>query len=207
VQRPAATHELKPILAQRPPEVFYFLVAEGLVLKLKPSDMALAIREFRELTRRTAQHLRDDLGLEMPTGFTVPSAVPLAWLEKPVFESMDHYNYTSQVTPAISSTFATSLTACSLVWPQILPMLMEQFAEGRSPPPGDQVSLFLKHFTTPSTITPTNDHPRKQNQNSGAEGEAPKVTVLKVVAEAKTKPLAWRTEFSNDDLAKCASSF
>jgi len=211
VQGPAATHELKPILAQQPPEVFYFLVAEGLVLKLKPSDMTLAIQEFRELTRRTAQHLRDDLGLEMPTGFTVPSAVPLAWLEKPVFENMDHYNYINQV-HASNQFYVRDLVNRLLddYGPKILPMLMERFAEARSlRKPGDQVSLsFIKalygeHFINDYANCRHPSESIKPKQRAALKSEAPKVTVpTKVVAEAEDEAAGlWRTEFSDDDLA------
>src|SRR5213593_3513482 len=66
---------LRPIRVERAPEALYFLVAEALVEKLKTGDLLLTVREYRELTRQTSQHLREDLGLELPQGFSLPAGV------------------------------------------------------------------------------------------------------------------------------------
>lgn len=211
VQGAAAIHELKPILAQKAPEALYFLLAEALVVKLKPSDMTLTIHEFRDLTRKTAQHLRDDLGLEMPTGFTLPPAVPAAWLDKPVFESMDHYNYINQVHTS-NQGYLHDLVNRLLdeYGPKTVPMLMERFVEARAlRKPGDQVSLsFIKALYGDNFV---NDYANarypaesvKPKPRAVLKGETLKVTVPpKLVAEAESEAAAlWRTEFNDDGLA------
>ena len=68
----AAPSQLQPVRIERAPEALYFLIAEGLVEKLKTGDLLLTVREYRELTRQTSRHLREDLGLELPPGFITP---------------------------------------------------------------------------------------------------------------------------------------
>ena len=91
------TTQLQPVRVEKPPEVLYFLVAQALVEKLKTGDVLLTVREYRELIRQTSLHLREDLGLELPAGFTLPPGVPQSWLEHPQFNDPDHYTFLQQV--------------------------------------------------------------------------------------------------------------
>src|ERR1035437_8638579 len=96
----SATAQLQPVRVEKPPEVLYLLVAQALVEKLKTGDLLLTVREHRELTRQTSRHLRDDLGLELPRGFSLPHGIPRSWLEHPEFGAPDAYAFIQQVQAA-----------------------------------------------------------------------------------------------------------
>ena len=72
-------------------------MAEALVEKFKTGDMLLTLRERRELVQETSMHLREDLGLQLPSGFTLPPGLFGTWPEHPEFGDPEHSALIQQV--------------------------------------------------------------------------------------------------------------
>lgn len=203
---------LRPIRVERAPEALYFLVAESLVEKLKTGDLLLTVREYRELTRQTSQHLREDLGLELPPGFSVPSNVPGDWLEHPQFSNADHYGYIQQV-HAANRDYLQNVVHRLLDEhaPQTVQLMMERITAIRSfRTSGDGESLcFVKalygdHFTQDyaAAHAPTENKEKPKTRSRKLPKPANEATLSAkevAAAEAQVSSL-WRTEFRSEEL-------
>jgi hypothetical protein len=203
---------LRPIRVERAPEVLYFLVAEALVEKLKTGDLLLTVREYRELTRQTSQHLREDLGLELPPGFSVPSNVPRDWLEHPQFSSVDHYGYIQQV-HAANRDYLQNVVHRLLDEhaPQTVQLMMERITAIRSfRTVGDSESLsFVKalygdHFTQDYAAahapTENKEKPRTRSRKLPKSANEATLSAKEVAAAEAQVSSLWRTEFRSEEL-------
>lgn len=209
----AVPSQLRPVRIERAPEVLYFLVAESLVEKLKTGDLLLTVREYRELTRQTSEHLRQDLGLELPQGFSLPTGVPKAWLDHPEFGDMSGYSYAQQVHVAnrdyLQNVVHRLLDEHAS---QTVELMMERITAIRLfRRPGDAESLsFVKalygeHFVSDYA---TAHAPKDNKEKPSARRRKPVGSVnstlysAKEVAAAETQVSSlWRTEFQSEELS------
>jgi len=208
----SAPSQLRPVRIERAPEALYFLVAEGLVEKLKTGDLLLTVREYRELTRQTSRHLREDLGLELPPSFSLPAGVSKDWLEHPEFGSMNDYGYIQQV-HAANRDYLQHVVHRLLDEhaSQTVQLMMDRITAIRSfRTPGDGESLcFVKalygdHFvneyaaTHAPKVNPEKPRARSRKQLNPAQTVTLPAKEL-AVAEAQVSSL-WRTEFQSEEL-------
>jgi len=208
----AAPSQLRPVRIERAPEALYFLVAEGLVEKLKTGDLLLTVREYRELTRQTSRHLREDLGLELPQGFSLPAGVSKEWLEHPEFGSMNDYGYIQQV-HAANRDYLQNVVHRLLDEhaSQTVQLMMDRITAIRSfRTLGDDESLcFVKalygeHFVNDYAsahapkMNPQKSRARSRKQLNPAQAVTLPAKEL-AVAEAQVSSL-WRTEFQSEEL-------
>lgn len=211
-KRSPTPSQLRPVRIEHAPEALYLLVAEGLVEKLKTGDLLLTVREYRELTRQTAQHLRQDLGLELPPGFSLPADVPRDWLEHPELSSMNDYGNIRQVYAAnrdyLQHVVHRLLDEHAS---QTVQLMMERITAIRSfRRPGDNESLafvkalygdhFVNEYAAAHAPKENSEKPRTRirrriNPAQGATLPAKEVAA----AEAQVSSL-WRTEFQSEEL-------
>ena len=209
----SATAQLQPVRVEKPPEVLYLLVAQALVEKLKTGDLLLTVREHRELTRQTSRHLRDDLGLELPRGFTLPPGIPRSWLEHPEFGDPDDYAFIQQV-QAANRDYLQKIVGRLLdeYAPQTTQLMVERLAAIQSfRKPGDAESLsFVKALYGESFVNdyatahrPKDDRvkawERKRNQPESSQAVTRPAKEV-AAAQAQVSSL-WRTEFGPEELS------
>lgn len=208
----AAPSQLRPVRIERAPEALYFLVAESLVEKLKTGDLLLTVREYRELTRQASRSLREDLGLELPPGFSLPAGVPKDWLERPQFNGVSDHSFIQQVYAA-NRNYLQNVVHRLLDEhaSQTVQLMMERITAIRSfRRPGDDESLSLvkalygDHFVNEYAAAHAHNEDkgksqkrtRKQTASTSTAALSPKEAAS---AEAQVSSL-WRTEFQSDEL-------
>lgn len=208
----AAPSQLQPVRIERAPEALYFLIAEGLVEKLKTGDLLLTVREYRELTRQTSRHLREDLGLELPQGFTLPAGVSKEWLEHPEFGSMNDYGYIQQV-HAANRDYLLNVVHRLLDEhaSQTVQLMMDRIIAIRSfRTPGDDESLcfvkalygdnFVNEYAAAHAPKTNPEKPRARSRKQLNPAQAVTLPAKELaVAEAQVSSL-WRTEFQSAEL-------
>ncbi len=209
---PGTSLSLQPVRIERAPEALYFLVAESLVEKLKTGDLLLTVREYRELTRQTSQHLREDLGLELPPGFSLPAGVPKEWLENPQFSSVSDYGFIQQVHVA-NRNYLRSVVQRLLDEhaPQTVELMMGRITAIRSfRRPGDDESLsfvkalygdnFVNQHVASHARNENKEKPRTRSRKQTGSISATTLSANEVaIAEAQVSSL-WRTEFDSEEL-------
>jgi hypothetical protein len=208
----ATPRQLRPIRVERAPEALYFLVAEALVEKLKTGDLLLTVREYRELTRQASQHLREDLGLELPPGFAVPPNVPKDWLQHPQFSNMDHYGYIQQI-HAANRDYLQNVVHRLLDEhaSQTVALMMERITAIRSfRTPGNDESLsfvealygdhFVNDYAAAHAPKANQEKPRTRTRKQLEPTRGVMLPTKEVAAvEAQISSL-WRTEFPSEEL-------
>ncbi len=209
----ATSSHLQPFRIERAPEALYFLVAESLVEKLKTGDLLLTVREYRELTRQTSHSLREDLGLELPSGFSLPTGVPIEWLQKPQFSSASDYGYIQQVYAA-NRNYLQNVVHRLLDEhaSQTVQLMMERITAIRSfRSPGDDESLsfvkavygdhFVNEYASSHAQKETKEKPRTRTRKQIGSISTTTLSAKQVArAEAQVSSL-WRTEFESEELA------
>ena len=88
---PALPDGLTPIVADQPPILLYRIIADGLIIKLKPKSITPTCREYETLVMSTADGLQKELGLVLPDGYVLPKSVPSAWVQAPEFKTLQDY--------------------------------------------------------------------------------------------------------------------
>ena len=208
----ASPSQLRPVRVERAPEVLFFLVAESLVEKLKTGDLLLTVREYRELTRQTSEHLRQDLGLELPSGFSLPAGVPKAWLEHPEFKSMEDYTCIQQI-HAANRDYLHQIVHKLLDEhaSQTVQLMMERITAIRSfrrPGDGEALSFvkalygdhFVNEYAASHAPKESKEKPRARSRKQTGSTGVPLLRASEVaVAEAQVSSL-WRTEFQSEEL-------
>jgi hypothetical protein len=94
---PALPDGLTPIVADQPPILLYRIIADGLIIKLKPKSITPTCREYEALVMSAADGLRKELGLVLPDGYVLPKSVPSAWMQAPEFKTLQDYAYVRRV--------------------------------------------------------------------------------------------------------------
>ena len=208
----AAPSQLQPVRIERAPEALYFLIAEGLVEKLKTGDLLLTVREYRELTRQTSRHLREDLGLELPQGFSLPAGVSKEWLEHPEFGSMNDYGFIQQI-HAANRDYLQNVVHRLLDEhaSQTVQLMMERITAIRSfRRPGDDESLsfvkalygdlFVNEYAASHAHKQNKEKPRARSRKQVASMTPTALSPKQAAtAEAEVSSL-WRTEFQSEEL-------
>lgn len=208
----AAPSHLRPVRIERAPEALYFLVAESLVEKLKTGDLLLTVREYRELTRHASRSLREDLGLGLPPGFSLPAGVPKDWLEHPQFNGVSDYSFIQQVYVA-NRNYLQNVVHRLLDEhaSQTVQLMMERITAIRSfRRPGDDESLtfvkalygehFVNDYAAAHTHNESNEKSRTRTRKQIASTITAALSAKEVAsAEAQVSSL-WRTEFQSDEL-------
>jgi len=208
----AEPSRLRPVRIERAPEVLYFLVAEGLVEKLKTGDLLLTVREYRELTRQTSRHLREDLGLELPPGFSLPAGISKDWLEHPEFSSMNDYGYIQQVHAANRDYLQTIVRRLlDEHASQTLQLMMDRIIAIRSfRSPGNDESLsfvkalygdhFVNEYAGAHAPKENNEKPRTRIRTQHSPTEFVTLPAKEIAAAEAQVSSLWRTEFRSEEL-------
>jgi len=202
---------LRPVRIERAPEVLYFLVAEGLVEKLKTGDLLLTVREYRELTRQTSRHLREDLGLELPPGFSLPAGISKDWLEHPEFSSMNDYGYIQQVHAANRDYLQTIVRRLlDEHASQTLQLMMDRIIAIRSfRSPGNDESLsfvkalygdhFVNEYAGAHAPKENNEKPRTPIRKQHSPTQLVTLPAKEIAAAEAQVSSLWRTEFRSEE--------
>lgn len=211
-RKSATPSQLQPVRIERAPEALYFLVAESLVEKLKTGDLLLTVREYRELTRQTSQHLREDLGLELPPGFSLPAGVPKEWLENPQFSSVSDYGFIQQVHVA-NRNYLRSVVQRLLDEhaPRTVELMMNRITAIRSfRRPGDDESLsfmkalygdhFVNEYAASHTQKESKEKPRTRSRKRTSSTSTTPLPAKEVAAAEAQVSSLWRTEFQSEEL-------
>ncbi len=205
--------KLQPVRVEQPPEVLYFLVAEGLVEKLRTGDMVLTQREYRELIRETSIHLRQDLTLVLPPGFVVPAGVSGSSIEPADLGDPDQSAFIQQV-QAANREYLRKIVARLLddYAPQTMQLMTQRLAAIRSfRKQGDEESLsfvkalygenFVNDYATAHRPREDQAKPWERNHKQ-PESCRPITRPPKEVAAAQAQVSSlWRTEFTSDELS------
>lgn len=203
----------EPVRRVVAPNALYWVLADMLLEKLRPKDWLLTFREHQIVVTRTAMKLREDLGLELPTGFVLGTNLPSAWLDQPTLRTFEHYGYRNllleqnreylrKISARLIEEHATrTLALMSEVFTEVQHQQKPADTETHSFVKalyGDQYAVAL---AATRAAVPLN--PRKRTRGAlGAETGRhiiPAETIARAEAEVAS---LWRTEFSSDELVQ-----
>jgi len=197
---------VQPVMAEKPPMALYRLIAEGLILKLKPGSLLLTFTEYETLANRTTDALYKKMGLVLPKPYLIPPALPLAWVNSPELASMEDFekirllnaannDYIKRIIERLVDEYSVATVS----------LLSEQFAAIRGVrKTGDaSVAQFLKRLYGPDYLQAyILAHDASEIQKSSITGKRePIVVPPRLVADGEAEICGlWRTEFSDEEL-------